>query len=154
MSCTPKIALYIFLLAWIICHSSHAQTLNMEEQKGILFLKKDGEIIDRYFDGSRDILAFRLLNDNEFLAIKNEGIFNEYYHLIKDQGVWQVKERYTMERTPNQVIQLSSTVPSNYWQIKDKVYTFRIVEIEKVEMLEDGIKIKDIKLTALPIFKE
>ena len=117
------------------------QNLAIGIENNYLTLKKDNFTIDSLMSGGALILDYKIISENEVIVIRDIGVTNVYNHLIKNEKGWSSILTSLLGQTPQQRLKYSSAIPKDYWEIKDKIVTFKIGdELYKVDILENGKK--------------
>lgn len=142
-----KISIKIFLITFISISNLSiifSQKLTIVNENNYDVLKRDNIPIDTMMRGGKDILDYKIISENEIIIIEDLGVTTMYSHLKNVNNIWEIVLVTPLGQTPQQRFRHSSAIPKDYWELKDKIITFKLVDIEKVEILENGKKIRDV----------
>jgi len=142
-----KISIKIFLITLIsICSLTitYSQELSIVNENNFVVLKKQNIPIDTMMSGRAKILDYKIISESEVIVIEDLGVTTMYSHLKNVNNKWEIVLVTPLGQTPQQRFRYSSALPKDYWELKDKIITFKLVDVEKVEILENGKKIKDV----------
>ena len=107
------------------------------------------QILNKYNLGVEQILDYKIISEDEFIFIYDLGITNVYKHVRRDENDWSPYLTVLLGQTPQQRFRFSSVLPKDYWELKDKIITFKLIDVEKVEVLENCVKIRDVDFKAI-----
>jgi hypothetical protein len=140
----------ITILLILVCVDQiRSQGLKLEVQNKLVVLKNQDQPIDTLINGGGSIIDYKIISRNEVILIKDNGVSTCYYHLINVNNMWTIKLITGLGQTPQQRLKYSSAIPKDYWEIKDKIVTFKLLDVEKVEIYENGIKTGDVNFEAI-----
>lgn len=137
------------LLILVFADQIRSQDLKLEVQNKLVVLKNQDQPIDTLINGGGSIIDYKIISRNEVILIKDNGVSTWYYHLINVNNMWTIKLVTGLGATPQQRLKYSSAIPKDYWEIKDKIVTFKLLDVEKVEIYENGIKTGDVNFEAI-----
>jgi len=144
-----KIIYLILTLMFFNVNYSICQTLTLSLENGALVLKNNGVVSDHIANNSGQILDYKILSENEVVVIRDFNVTTLYTHFKKNDSGWMVILTTSLGQTPQQKIRHSSTIPKNYLQIKDKLITFKVEDIEKVNIYDNGVKTGSVNFEAI-----
>jgi hypothetical protein len=121
-----------------------SQELTIVNENNFTVLKKQNVPIDTMLSGRGIVLDYKIISESEVIIIQDMGFTTMYYHLKSVKSMWDIILITSFGQTPQQRFRSSSALPKDYWEFKDKIITFKLVDIEKVEILENGKKIRDV----------
>ena len=139
-----KIYICIALALFYLSNMSFGQTNKVIIQDSIIgIILEDGsfDTIMTTRENFHSIIDFKFLNDSEVIFIEDIVVTVCYYHFKKIDARWQLLKFVPMGQTPQSRLRSASAIPKDYDQLKDKIVTFKINDIENVDILENGVTV-------------